>query len=528
MHPGSSLFYVSRSDADTPRGLSWSFRFLLLVLLALGGVAAVTVALDHPFLIMSYSRALYVDEGFYSDGAQNLVKTGQWALPFDFPHWVGTPFLTLLQSLVFPLFGASLESARMLSIALSLVTALAFYSLARMSMPPVQAMVLTVTSVLSFNYAAHARTALADPTAVCVGMLALWTYARIRPTSLAIPLSFAFALAAAFTKMYYLFGLAAIGALWVVELLAAPALTGRPVDRRALAVLGFSITGTAAVFSGFLYLFADSFAERYAVGAGKLPFMDPAYLRNRLIVSLSELPFSTKAHVYLAVIPACAVAALIALQFPQPRAVLCSRIRRLTRAEVAVGAWLVAGLALVGTLSIIKPHYQFFAILPLCFVGAASLRLVAPARLRSVLVCGAALLHLIFQWPYYEEWLQRPGKTTVLDASREAARLIHERSNASVIPVIGEYSAQLGLFSPRVIGLDAKWAPVYPLCERVAYWKPRFHVNVVWPGSPSQRETDWIRQCHGIDDIEEIARFVIFEPRNDELVVNAIEYRDSP
>lgn len=519
-----SWFEPSRPGGSPAGAVSGPFWIMVVLLLAVAGAAYATILLDHPFLISSHSRALYVDEGFYSAGAQNFAKFGHWGFPFDFPHWVGAPFLTMLQSLVFPVFGASLDTARMLSVVLSLVTALAFYSLARMSLSPGTAALLTISSVLTFNYAANARSALADPVAVCAAMLALLAFARLRVKTLAIPLSLALALAATFTKPYYIFTPAVIAALWAVELIIVPAWRGQHIDRRLPGVLVVSAGGLGALLLGFLYVFQASFAERFAVGAGKLPLLDLAYLRDSLLYSMQQLPYNTKAHVYLAVIPIGALVALVLLLLPGTRQGLHARFNELSRADAAVAVWLVAGLLLTGTLRILKPHYQFFAILPLCFAGVTALRLIAPGRLRTILIGAIPVIHLAFQWPYYERWMQRPEKTAFLDASREIVRTIHQDSSGSMVPVIGEYASQLGLFSPRIFPLDAKWAPEYSLCERVHYWQPRFHVNIVWPGSRSQQETQWIADCSEVDTVKEVARYPVFEPRNDELVLSRIAY----
>jgi len=526
MRIDSILFRPASGNGAAAPAISWWFCFLVLVLLGLAAAAYATILLDHPFVISSNSRALYVDEGFYSDGAQNFVKFGRWGFPYDFPHWVGTPFLTLLQTLLFLVTGPTLEAARSLSVVLSVITALAFYAVARAGMGPFTAMLLTVSSVLTFNFAAHARSALADPTAVCVSMLALLVYVRVRPRSLAIPLSLAFALAAAFTKMYYVFSIAAIAAIWVVELLIIPALRREPVDRRALIVLVLSLAGMAAIFGGFLTVFDSSFSERYAIGEKKLPELDLQRLAESLAGSLHKLFYNTKTHVYLRLIPAAALLAAVLLLVPRLRRPFLTRLRLLTRADLAMAIWLAAGLLMIGILQIVKPHYQFFAILPLCFVGVTCLKVLSPAALRTAAMCAAPVVHLAFQWPYYDLWMERKDKTALLDASRQIVEIVHDRGQGPMIPVIGEYSAQLGLFSPRVFGLDFKWSPNYPICERLAHWQPRFHINVDWPARDAVDTKQWVEACGNIEAIEEIARYPFFRRRNDELVLSRIIYAD--
>ena len=84
------LFFPS-CDTASNNGVSLAFWFLLAALAVLVGLAYETIHFDQPFLISSASRALYVDEGFYSDGAQNFAKFGRWGFHLDFPHWSAAP-----------------------------------------------------------------------------------------------------------------------------------------------------------------------------------------------------------------------------------------------------------------------------------------------------------------------------------------------------------------------------------------------------------------------------------------------------
>ncbi len=94
-----------------------------------------------------------------------------------------------------------------------------------------------------------------------------------------------------------------------------------------------------------------------------------------------------------------------------------------------------------------------------------------------------------------------------------------------MIPVIGEYSAELGLYSKRLQSLDVKWVSLDKLCKRIEYWRPKFHVNVVWPNSASSTARDILLKCDVVTDYQEINRFSLFEPRKDELVLTRLEYK---
>lgn len=526
MSRSSAIFYPSCNGNPASGAWNRPFWFMVALFVGLGIVAYATVAFDHAFGIATNSRALYVDEGFYSDSAQNFTKFGRWDFPFDFPHGAGAPVLVVIQSLAFPVFGATLETARLLSVAFGFITAFAFYSLLRMGLRPLTAVIVTITSILSFNYVVHARSALADPTAVGFAMLALLCFARLRIKELAISASVAFAFLAVLSKMYFVFTLATIVGLWLIELWLVPALTRSEIQKRCLAVLGLSLAAAGVLFGAFLHLFGQQLFDYYTINANNIPFLDPAYMAGSLIASIHSLPFNTKAHVYLLIIPASAVLGAAMLIPARQRAMVLGRAAALGRAELAVCLWLLAGLVTIGMLQLKRTHYHFFAILPLCFAGGVGLKLILPPRLHAAAISTAAVLHLLFQGPYYATWIQISDRMAIDDASRKIANIIHQRTEPGMVPVIGEYSAQLGLFSERVFSLDAKWSPSYPLCARVAHWTPRFHVNIVWPGSISQRELETLAECGEVERTEEIARFMVFEPPRDEMVLSRIYYKN--
>ncbi len=219
-----------------------AIRILLGLLLSVAILGYFTLDIDHPFLLLDIaSRALYVDEGFYADAAQNFKKFGQWDMPLDSRHWPGAPFMAFIQTIVFSIFGVSLSAARLISIGLSLLSILAFYFIARTRFTPLVSLGLCSATLLSFNYIGFSRAAIADPTASCMSMLALLAYVRIQTKQLAIPLSLVFAYLAFFSKMYFLFALATMVFLWGVELIVLPYLFKERIDRKAIVMFVISL-----------------------------------------------------------------------------------------------------------------------------------------------------------------------------------------------------------------------------------------------------------------------------------------------
>ncbi len=493
-------------------------------LLLIGVLAYYYVDYDHPFILATVSRALYVDEGFYADAAQNLVKFGSWDLPYDSRHWPGAPFLAFLQSITFSVVGVSLTAARMLSVGLSIMGGLALYSIARTRMTPAIAGLLTLSGVLTLNFVAHGRAAIPDPAATSLSLLAIAAFVRIRNRSIAIPLSLLLAFFAFSSKMYFLFAFATLIGLWLAELFLVPAISPARWDLRAMGTLVISLVAIGLGYWLYRSIYIDEITNFLHINSNKKPRLDPTYLYYSVKASLQVLAYNTKAHVFLIAMGISTAYFLLSRLMPHKLMQLWSDIRSVTRGEWAMGMFLVLGLFVIGSLRLHKAHYHFFAILPIVFLGVAFLNRALPAKYRLAVISVFVLGHLAYQAPLYYQWFERPQKTTIVDASIEMARLIDTQSTQKVIPVIGEYSAELALFSMRMHSLDAKWISMAGLCERLDYWKPPYHVNVVWPGSASARERDKIVQCDGVSEYKELARYNVFAPWKDEIVLSQLIY----
>ena len=101
------VFYPPNNESTT--GVVLVFWALVSSFFGLAVFAYYMAPLDHPLLLVTTSRAVYVDEGFFSDAAQNIVKFGQFGLPYNFPHWFGSPLLTFLEAIAFSVFGPSIQ-----------------------------------------------------------------------------------------------------------------------------------------------------------------------------------------------------------------------------------------------------------------------------------------------------------------------------------------------------------------------------------------------------------------------------------
>ena len=108
------------------------------------------------------------------------------------------------------------------------------------------------------------------------------------------------------------------------------------------------------------------------------------------------------------------------------------------------------------------------------------------------------------------------------------AHIIHQESDSSVIPVMGEYSAQLGLFSDRILSLDAFWdsLPNIPFCQRLEHWQPKFHVNIMLPGGNKYtRIIKAYNKCEVVSHIREVKRYTLPKPEDNLITLTRIYYR---
>ncbi|MFC1665912.1 hypothetical protein ACFL17_09880 [Pseudomonadota bacterium] len=521
------FFFPSFDDQSSHSSELPAFLLLCISLVLLVVIGHLSLDLDHPFKIATNSRALFVDGGFYSDAARNWVQFGQWSFQYDSRHWPGVPFLSVFRALVFSWFGVSLESARLSSIYLSLISCIAFYFIVRTSLKPFVAVALTIAGASTITFVAHARSALAEPTATCFALLAVLVFVRIRNKNIAIPLSLTFAFISFLSKMLFLHILATMVVLWGFELLLRPLLDKQTVEKRAILLFGLSLAGISIIYFAGVYLFRHEMLTYLSYNTGKSPVFHPVVITD-IASSLYRLGDHTKAYFFSwAILLSMFWLAGLAFMKNKGRG-FRQTVLSMGRAEMAMATWLFIGLVLVGIMRQHKAHYHFFAILPLAFIAVISLKLVIASRFQSAAIGILILAHTSFQIPLYAEWLERTPKTIFVDASREMANIIHQQSEPGIIPVMGEYSAQLALFSDRMLSLDAKWNPLPYLgfCQRLNHWRPKFHVHIVRPRSRSSRMPTWYKTCKFITHLEDVKRYWLHKKTKDEFVLMRIHYRE--
>ena len=509
---------------------NYSVWLLLLIglLAVLSGLAYITIDVDFPFKIATNSRALYVDEGFYSDAAQNFVKFGTFELPNDTKHWPGAPLLTVLQTPVFSVFGPTITAVRMLSVIISAIGCLAFYLLARERFRPAMAAMLCLAAITSIGFLGHARSAIPDPIALSMAMLAMLAFVKLKNRYAAVVVSLVLAYLSFLAKMYFFFSVAALVTVWGGEILLAPFIIGRSINWRLLFAFLITLLFIIASYVWFRLAFGESMNDFMIVNAKKRMLYGIESQLKAALYSLWKLPHFTKiVAMYYALWIALGYLFFAMVFRARSLDYLISSIRSISRSEWVMAVFFAGGLVVVGSLQEHKWHYYYFAIFPLVFLTAAAIyRINISERRRNLAIFAILLLHVSQQMQLNMQWLNRGNSTTIADASIAIVRTIEAETNAERVPVIGEYSQVLGLYSRTILGIDTLVQNPGFLCERINYWKPKYHVYLTWTGSWTPRRLEAIVACPEISGYEEISRYKTMPgfSDDDEIVLSRLNY----
>lgn len=525
MHQLLNTFFLppkgSTGDYLSPAaGLGLLLAFALVLMVA----GYLAVYLDPAFNVATVSRALYVDEGFYSDAAQNYTKFGLWGLVYDSRHWPGAPLVTVIQTIFFSVFGVSLSVARMISIGFGIVSMLSIYAIARTRFSTTLALLVAVVAVLTFNFTAHTRMAIADPIATAFSLAAIAVYVRLRNRYGAIPLSLFLAYMAICSKMYFLFALVTVVLVWVFELIILPVINRQKINMPQVAILVATLCLIALSYMALRIRYDDAFAQFLHINSNKVPSLNPLILIRQFYISLQHLPFNSKTHIAVVCLIVMLCYGLFNIYRSRKPARILQNLAIWDRSGWSLTLFLLMGLCTAAALNLPnKAHYQYFAILPIICLSAFAIDAAAPARFKRSLVLAFLACHLVFQIQYYYEWLDRPERSLVHKANIEMIDLIEKTASQDKIAVIGQYSAQLALYSDKMVSLEVKWIPIAGLCQRLEYWRPEFFVNFIFPQRVIS-EGDRLSRCDILQDFEELAKFNVNEIWNDDVILYKLVY----
>ncbi len=487
-----------------------------------------TIHVNPPFAITTMSRALYVDEGFYSDAAQNFVKFGDWGLAYDLRHWPGAPALTALQTAVFSIFGASLTAARLISVFFGLISFVSLYLIARDRFGDLLSLLFSVAAVITISFTSHSRAAIADPIAVGFSMLAILLYLRLNNKLWAIPLSLLAAYFAFCSKMYFLFTLVTLVMFWIIEIAILPRKKNNKVVKSELYLLLISILFITLSYVLLRFVFEDSFAEFLHINSNKVPILDAMVLSKQFLVSLQHLPFNTKTHVFLICLALIFIFLVLSIFFSRSIEKVVQIASNWGREGWIFSVFLLLGIGTIAALNIpTKAHYFYFSILPICFLAILGLIILLPRKLSLSIISLVLVSHILLQANYYFEWFNRTERQTINDASQSMVSFIgKENPDADqTIAIIGQYASQLGLYSDQLMPLDLRWSTKTQVCSRINYWQPKYLVDFYFPGRGTYSK-DILTSCPQITGFQELSRFSVFKQWQDEIVFDRIIYSE--
>jgi len=471
------------------------------------------------------SRAMYVDEGFYSDAAQNFVKFGSWGLPYDLRHWPGAPMLTVLQTSVFSVFGISTTAARLISVVFGLVSFVSLYLIARVRFGDLLSLFFSVVAISTISFTSHSRAAIADPIALGFSMLALLFFLRIDNRLWAIPLSLLAAYFAFLSKMYFLFTLLTLVMFWLIEIV----IMSRVNKNRVKSELCVFLASLLLITLSYLLVrivFKNSFAEFLHINSNKIPVFDLIILGKQFLISLQHIPFNTKTHILLFCLILVISLSILSKIFRKDIEGIIQLAHNWGREGWVFTVFLFSGIGIITALNIpTKAHYFYFSILPISFLAVLGLVIILPDKLKTPVISGILLVQLLFQATFYSEWLNRSELNSVADASNSIVSQIENENPIlnETVAIIGQYASQLGLYSHRLMPLDLRWSKKTQVCNRIDYWKPKYLVDFHFPARGSF-SYDTLIDCPQINNLELISRFSVFKQWQDEIVFSRIIY----
>ena len=240
------------------RVASFALQFLALILLAFHFVH---LKADFPLSInmlgeSNWSGDEFTDEGWSGDGATSYALGKGWYIDGDLNLAVPTPVLSLMESVIFKLFGVSLVAARALQVLLFSCTAIMFYMLTLKYENSLAAGIVGCLLCANFLCFSFSRLAILECAWVFFAMAALFVYAFAPDRSRSV-VAFAVGLlisVAALTKLTGLCG--------IVPLVILICVSTRPL-RRALINSALAIAGCAGSLLVQRYLMRKYFPSAY-------------------------------------------------------------------------------------------------------------------------------------------------------------------------------------------------------------------------------------------------------------------------
>jgi len=479
-------------------------RLVLLLLFGIIGVWFSRWEFDAPYVTTEVFQQVYLtDEGLYLKPAVALAKTGSVVTPRDANMATfTTPVHVWLVASAMKIAGMHWTVARWVSIFMSGLALISFWSICRLSVSASVAWLATLAAASNFMFFHSTRLATADPAAMGISLLAVWIWAAHRTSA---PGSAGGACCCRHSRMGQadLCSLAGRhrdyrvpGGLVYLEKGVLSAALGR------IAVLG---VGAALQISLLLYAYSEvsqtvsythARAEGFTVSFG-------TGVRQMLDSFVFNMP----------ILPAAIAMLLAALAgfFWQSR----ERRKELLRDPIVqlFAAWILANTTIVGLFPLQPARYY----LPTIFAWTFLAFRIAAWNGAGYSKGYAALLllaNLSVQIPYYHLWLSQKPAQTYVGISRDIARRITGANPGGAKLLAHGLSDWIQLFDPRITALDIGYRgldAVDPLSDRVDFWRPEYllvNEDDLWSNSDTLADLKQ-KSAHFMNDTELLAEYTL-------------------
>lgn len=503
--------------------------FLALFVCTVFVVAAFSVIdKDHAFGIVTNSRALYSDEGWYVKAARNLNVFGKVMLEYDFQHWPAAPIYSAVQSGMFWMFGVGMETARGWSVFATTGAFLAFYLACQKHLKTESAfaaLVLVSTTFLIFHFS---RSALADPTATLFSLLAVLAYLRFPVSKVSIAACLSLAAIAAMTKSYYVIVFFVIVLNLISLLLVIPWFKRERPNWTLLGFIGVFIAFLGALYAVYFLVWYDSITlwtqvtlSSQVAEAGSITVTDALPRALELFKRMIKM-LQLQVGIELMVMAAAAGALAFLARTIVERFRTTPTGFSFSRADWLFMSWTAIGFLLMGSLQVLRSHYLFFLIFPAAYLAVAFWERVLPRWLALALISAIVMAHAFGQSKEVLAWLDRDPGNLMDTAYSEIAEIVVGTSPEEV-PLFGMLSSSIALEDPRIIPLEPIWTPPdYSVCDRVAAWEP-MHYVLLSGNRTTTIGLDALTDCPIVGALVEIGRWDVFPPWNDVIILYQLE-----
>jgi hypothetical protein len=379
----------------------------LLLVAVSGAFLCLDLAADPPLTLSPASP--FCEEGEYTHGAKALLTEGT-------PHtdewrdYLLTPVTSGLTWIVFRLRGAGLESARIVPVALAILSQVLFFLILRRSYPTPVALLATLLLSVSYLHLMFGRLALRAPGHVFFLLLTIWLWGFGRRHEAFYFLAGMAAFVASIAEMPaagFFFAFTSGLALLLIRIHAIKMPWGPRVSRIAGHFLrGFAVALLLWGFFWFLPRRAGFF--RMLALVWPVPHAPSAMARNVFISPYAMAPLVS------AILPVFVVVVLYVLFFTKDLMKRIARHMELGEEKVWMWSWLATGLLYVAAMTS-RPLPSLLILLPPLLAVAADgiFRLASLGRIERPRVDYTVLLALeslvvwfLVQWGV-AEWLSR-------------------------------------------------------------------------------------------------------------------------